>query len=93
MAMKCLLPLLLVCFHLPATAAEVRQLSANGGGGACPPAAQAVEDDGVGTQLPGKRSAATPPKAADKLPARRGGTEDPQVRPPRWHSFLPGMFR
>lgn len=93
MAMKCLLPLLLVCFQLPATAAEIRQLSANGGGGVCPPATEASEDEVVGAHLPSKRSAVTPPKAVDKLPARRGGNDDPQVRPPRWHSFLPGMFR
>ena len=34
---------------------------------------------------------ATPGKGKPVL--QRAGSDAPLVRPPRWHSFLPGMFR
>lgn len=79
---------LLLCTALPVAAHEVRMLSPNGGGD-CP----MVQDDdaeAADDKVAGKRAGAA---TKAKAPARRGADGEATVRPPRWHSFLPGMFR
>lgn len=75
------LPLLAV----PAEARDVRMASAGGGGGSdCPGQAEGDEAEVDPTRV-GKRA------SRDKPVLTRGA--EPQVTRPRWHSFLPGMFR
>lgn len=80
--------LLLLCASLPLAARDLRQMGANGDGGSCP---EALAADEAATPVRGaaKRDGAN---AAGDRPAVRGG-DSQGVRPPRWHSFLPGMFR
>ena len=80
-----LLIMLLPCLALPLQAREVRMAGANGDGGACPEQLEA-DVEGVDATRPGKRA------SRDK-PAVTRGAEPQAVRAPRWHSFLPGMFR
>lgn len=79
--------LLLLCASLPLAARDLRQMGANGDGGSCP---EVLAADEAATPARGaaRRGAGVP---GDK-PATRGG-DTQSVRPPRWHSFLPGMFR
>ena len=82
------LVLLLCCASSLSLARDVQMLGANGDGGseACPdPAAPAMTAKRASTTRPGKA----------KTPAtlRGGDSVDSGVRAPRWHSFLPGMFR
>jgi hypothetical protein len=81
LVMTLVLPLVLV----PAEARDIRMSAAGGGGGSdCP--GQADEDDAeVDPTRAGKRA------SRDKPVITRGA--EPQVTRPRWHSFLPGMFR
>lgn len=77
--------LVLPLFALPAEARDVRMSAAGGGGGGtdCP---QAEDDEAeVDPTRAGKRA------SRDKPVMTRGA--EPQVTRPRWHSFLPGMFR
>jgi len=85
---RLLVCLLMVFACLPVLAREVRLQSANGDGGTCPEAtAEAV----VQPRNKGKRAAiATPDKAK---PSTYRGDDGNSVRTPRWHSFVPGMFR
>lgn len=86
-AFACLLLLLVSSL---AMARDARMHGANGGGGECPEAAAAA-------------AVAKPAPAAKALPATtgktrapttfRGGSDDTDARTPRWHRFLPGMFR
>jgi hypothetical protein len=79
--------LLMVFACLPVLAREVRLQSANGDGGTCPEAAaEAV----VQPRDKGKRAASAAP--AKTKPSYRGDAGN-GVRTPRWHSFVPGMFR
>ena len=91
MAPRLLICLLLACIALPVAAREVALMDANGAGAGCP----VTEEADAGTEAArtdGKR--ATPAPARAKATAvRRGGDNDAGGRPPRWHSFLPGMIR
>lgn len=95
MSIRLALCLLLLCASFPLVARDARMMSASGAGsaGSCQDDS-AQNDDPTLSQAAGKR-AAHPVKPASKprvAPSRSGG--DPgDVRPPRWHSFLPGMFR
>lgn len=84
--------LLLLCASATASAREARLLGADGNGGSCPEIAAAVAE----------AEASTKPRAAAEANASRGKTAKPpgargsdgqRVQTPRWHSFLPGMFR
>jgi len=82
----CLLLLSLSAF---ADARDVRMHGANGDGGsdACPVAATPAP-------APAKQtSTATLHAKAKTPPLFRGGDDDSGPHAPRWHSFLPGMFR
>lgn len=88
MPTKLALCLLLSCISLSANARDVQLLSPNG-------SCSAVQDEDADTET--ARAAtdkrAAPAAAKTRAPARRGGDADANARPPRWHSFLPGMFR
>jgi len=84
-----LLGLLFTCAALPAAARQPAMMDANGGGGTCPVSAEANDEaEPVRTD---KRAPA--PAPARTAPTRRGGETEATTRPPRWHSFLPGMIR
>ncbi len=85
----CCLLLLLACFAV--SAREVRLHGPDGDGGACPdalgapsiiPATSKMHHPSVINH--GKPKAPSPIRASD---------EDGAPHMPRWHSFLPGMFR
>jgi hypothetical protein len=85
---RLLVCLLMVFACLPVLAREVRLQGANGDGGTCPEAAAEVV---VQPRSKGKRATiATPDKAK---PTTYRGDDGSGVRAPRWHSFVPGMFR
>jgi hypothetical protein len=81
----CLLLLSLSAF---ADARDVRMHGANGDGGAESTVAPAPPP------TPTKPATTTAPHAKAKTPPLfRGGEDDAGPHAPRWHSFLPGMFR
>jgi len=88
--------LLLLCAGASATVAarDVRQLGPNSGGGQCPEIANAVAE--ATEKAPAKKPVTTTPqrKPAKTNPTARGdGDSGARIPAPRWHSFLPGMFR
>ena len=71
-----------------ASARDVRMHGANGDGGA--------ESSVAPTPAPAPAKPATTTASHAKAktpPLFRGGDEDAGPHAPRWHSFLPGMFR
>ncbi len=92
MSLRLALVLLLTCLSFPLMARDVRHLGPDDGS-ACDDATQA--DDAAATATPARPSthpARTP--ARPRPPAvRSSGDGVGEIRPPRWHSFLPGMFR
>ncbi len=91
MSFRLALCLLLMCASLPLVARDMPLLSANDSGCTDDTAAQG-DDEAV---RPAASRPAThtvkPVKAQPGL--RHGGDSVGEIRPPRWHSFLPGMFR
>lgn len=89
---RTVLVLLLASLSFPLMAKDVRQLGPNGGGGCSDDLAQAD-----GSASPAKNAAAPAarphPAAKPRPAASHGGDGGSDLRPPRWHSFLPGMFR
>ncbi|MDH5823056.1 hypothetical protein QFW77_08650 [Luteimonas sp. RD2P54] len=88
MTLRIALLLLLCSASLPLMAREVRQAGPNGDG-ACPTAAERKAAE-TGARS-GERTA--PPAANGERGTAAGGNPESTVRNPRWHSFLPGMFR
>lgn len=88
----CLLLGVLFAFAaLPAVARQPALMDANGGGASTCPLTADAEPDAEPVR-PDKRAAAPAPTRS--TPSRRGGSEsEAATRPPRWHSFLPGMIR
>lgn len=89
MSARLMICLLLLGASLPVVARDAR--GDTGTDAPCPPVAaqtEAVLDTGTVRRAP----AASASKA--RSPASGGGSEvEAAVRGPRWHSFLPGMFR
>lgn len=87
------LALLLICACAAVSAREVRLQTPNGETGTCPE----VEASTVPAAAPKSAPAPAPARAkpAAKPATTQGGGGDASVRSqgPRWHSFLPGMFR
>jgi len=84
--------LLLLCTSAMVSARDVRMHGANGDGGDCAEPAAAP----AGTTAPQAKPATTTAAAHAKVktpPLFRGGDDDATPHMPRWHSFLPGMFR
>ncbi len=91
MASRLLICLLLACIAPPGAAREVALMDANGAGAGCP-VTEETESDADATRTGSKRAAPAPTRAKATA-VRRGGDADTGGRPPRWHSFLPGMIR
>lgn len=88
------LALLLACGHAGAT--ESRQMGPDGSG-ACPESsttgsehADEAEGDDATASAPARRTPKAKPAASAAPQASGGGRSG---TPPRFHSFLPGMFR
>lgn len=90
MLLRFALLLLLCSASLPLLAREVRQAGANGDGGC--PAATAEKNAGPGDSR-GERAGNAKPAVEERAAPASGGNTENSVRGPRWHSFLPGMFR
>lgn len=82
--------LLLLAVSSLASARDVRMHGANSGGGECPEAAAAEAAKAGAATKPA--TAATASKARTST-SFRGSSDDTGTRTPRWHRFLPGMFR
>jgi hypothetical protein len=85
--------LLLLSVSSIASARDVRLHGANGDGGACPDATPAPAAPATTTAA--KPAPTTVGRGKTKAPIlfRAGGDDDVGPHTPRWHSFLPGMFR
>ena len=92
MAPRLLICLLLACIALPVAAREVARMDANGAGAGCP-ATEETETDADAARTGGKRATPAPTRAKATTVRRGGGDAEAGGRPPRWHSFLPGMIR
>lgn len=82
--------LLLACLSFPLMAKDVRQLGPNSGGGSSEDAAQIEPAAPAARAAAPSHRQAQPAAQTRQTPIRDGGND---IRPPRWHSFLPGMFR
>lgn len=84
--------LVLICLCTTASAREMRLQGAGSDDGSCPEIAAAVaEAEGA---APAAKPRAAAPAARNKSAKPSGARGDTQrVQAPRWHSFLPGMFR
>ncbi len=92
------LALLLTCACAQAMAQNGRSTAADPG--ACPEADAALRDDttastGSHPKAAANRNKYAKPAATVRNSGGGGGDDDalPRVRAPKWHSFLPGMFR
>jgi hypothetical protein len=92
MSTRLALCLLLTCASFAAGARDVRQAGANGDGGTCPEALSAAALEEAPTRAGDKRDPAATARST-RARGGGGGGDNPGVRAPRWHSFLPGMFR
>lgn len=89
---------LLLCLLLGAAGSaaavtgDVRMHGPNGDGGGCPDAATATA---APAQTTATKPSTTTSHASKVKPVIgvRGGGDDGGSHAPRWHSFLPGMFR
>ena len=88
---RSVLCLLLLCVSATASAREAR-LDGASGDGACPEIAAAVAEAEAGAPVK-PRAAAPAGRAKASKPAGARAGESQRVQAPRWHSFLPGMFR
>jgi hypothetical protein len=81
--------LLLGLSSTAAHARDVRMHGPNGDGG------DPAESPAIATPAatPMKHDPATPQAKVKTPPLFRSGDDDSGSRAPRWHSFLPGMFR
>jgi hypothetical protein len=84
--------LLLLCTSAMVSARDVRMHGANGDGGACGEPASAPSAP-MTTPAKPAAVAATSHAKVKTPPLFRGGDDDVTPHMPRWHSFLPGMFR
>jgi hypothetical protein len=103
MTSRALIVVLLLLASTSVAAREVRLAGPNGGGGGnaqqCQDLANATPD--ATTKAPAKPRPAVavvqPRKPAKVMPAARAesdaDSDGPRLPTPRWHSFLPGMFR
>ena len=87
--------LLLACLSAAASAREARMLDANGdGGGTCPEMTAAMEEaQSRAKTRPAQAAPAQRTKAVKPVASGGGDGDAGRVQRPRWHSFLPGMFR
>ena len=82
--------LVLICLCTAASAREMR--SAGSDDGSCPEIAAAVAE--AEASAPATKPRTATPAARSKSAKSGSARADTQrVQAPRWHSFLPGMFR
>lgn len=95
MSMRLALCLLLLCASFPLMARDVRMMSANGdsGGGNCQDDSVARGEEASIRPSPIKPATHVVKPAKAKPSVSRASDNLGDIRPPRWHSFLPGMFR
>jgi hypothetical protein len=91
MSIRLALCLLLLCASLPLVARDMPLLSAHDSG--CQDDTAAQDDDETVRPASTKPAAHTVKPVKAKPGARHAGDNIGEIRPPRWHSFLPGMFR
>jgi hypothetical protein len=82
--------LFLLCASAMASARDVRMHGPNGDGGACSEPAAAPPAAAPPAHA---TSTAVRPAKVKAPPLFRGSDDDASPHMPRWHSFLPGMFR
>ena len=82
--------LILICLCTTASAREMRQVGGSDDG-SCPEIAAAVAE--AEANAPAAKSRASAPARAKSSKASGVRGEAQRVQAPRWHSFLPGMFR
>lgn len=90
------LALLLLCVCATVSAREVRLQSPNGETGTCPEVEAQVATAQAPKTHPPHTAAARGKAAAKPAQTSQGGGGDASTvrnQGPRWHSFLPGMFR
>lgn len=91
------LALLLICACAAVSAREVRLQTPNGETGTCPEVEAAPAATATAKAAPAAAPArgAKPANKPANAATTQGGGGDATVRSqgPRWHSFLPGMFR
>ncbi|RZA20706.1 MAG: hypothetical protein EOP93_05270 [Lysobacteraceae bacterium] len=88
-----LLSVALLCASGQVLAAESRQMDADGSG-TCPDSTTASNDATDETDVDAAATAARRTQKAKPAAAARGGSPGGnRSAAPRWHSFLPGMFR
>ncbi len=97
MPIRLALCLLMLCASFPMMARDVRMAAANGDSGGCQDAVaehvDAASTEPASAAKPVVRTV-KPVKARPPVAGRGGGGDNiGDIRPPRWHSFLPGMFR
>jgi hypothetical protein len=88
--------LLLMCACSLAAARGIPSHGANGDGGSCPEmtAAKAqAEQKAPLHEAPERGGALAPAGGGKPAAARESGNANARMQAPRWHSFLPGMFR
>lgn len=92
---RLLVSLLLILACTTVSAREAGKHSANGGGSSCPDVATTAQTDPdvSASAKPAARVAAPTGRAAKPVSQRSGNAAGNQPNTPRWHSFLPGMFR
>ncbi|MDI9238658.1 hypothetical protein QLQ15_06985 [Lysobacter sp. LF1] len=78
--------LLIVVASSTVAAREIKLSSANSG--SCPESAALVRETPRATP-----HATAPQREAKARPTVHGDATGPRMQSPRWHSFLPGMFR
>jgi hypothetical protein len=95
MSLRLALCLLLLCASFPLMARDVRMMSANGdsGGGTCQDDTVADADQASIRPAPAKPATHAVKPAKAKPNVTRSADDMGDLRRPRWHSFLPGMFR
>jgi len=86
--------LLLLCVCTGAYARDIRMHGPNGdGGGNCADESSAPLASLVPAAKPAAAPVNRPGKARAPTALRSGGDDSIGMHAPRWHSFLPGMFR
>ena len=91
MSIRLALCLLLLCASLPLVARDMPMLSPHDSG--CTDDAATQDDDAAVRPASTKPATHTVKPVKAQPSVRHGGDNVGEIRPPRWHSFLPGMFR
>ena len=86
MSVRALFAMILLSLAIPAEAREVRLAGPGGDGSTC-------STDYATSAAPDVDPARAARRTETDKPVTSRGADSDATRPPRWHSFLPGMFR